>query len=392
MSGGFRLGSWVVQPSLNSIECNGKTTRLEPKMVEVLVYLAEHPGEAVSKEQLIQAVWADTFVTDDVLTRCISELRRALEDDPKEPKFIETIPKRGYRLVGEIKPLTTRRRNWRVASVLLTVASLMILAVWLSRNLLKAPAGSLSISRLTTSGKVPLAAISPDGKYLTYSEDDGDRQSLWLQQMASGSRSVLLPPAAAKYSTVRFSPDSNYVYYTRGEGNGRSTLYQIPAIGGAPRKLLADVPNPVAVSADGKSFAFVRRKGEDSALVVKAADGSGERTIATRQGSVWFGDPVAWSPDEKRLAAVEFSTTSVFSAYLVVVPADGGRETRITHEGLMRIFRLEWLPDGSGLIAPVMGTHYQLWEFPYPNGHARRITHDPLRYDEVSLTPIPGIW
>ena len=77
-----------------------QAVRLEPKVMQVLVCLAEHQGELVTKEQLIRAVWADTFVTDDVLTRCISELRKALNDDPKQPRFIETIPKSGYRLIA----------------------------------------------------------------------------------------------------------------------------------------------------------------------------------------------------------------------------------------------------------------------------------------------------
>src|SRR6266566_692757 len=99
MSGEFRVGPSLVQRSLNSIVRNGKTTHLEPKMMEVLVYLAEHQGEVVPKELLMRAVWAETFVTDDVLIRSISELRRALEDDAKEPRVIQTIPKRGYRLM-----------------------------------------------------------------------------------------------------------------------------------------------------------------------------------------------------------------------------------------------------------------------------------------------------
>lgn len=103
MPGDFRLGSWVVRPGLNTIECDGKKVRLEPKAIEVLVCLAENAGETVPKERLIRAVWGDTFVTDDVLTRCISELRKALEDDPKEPQAIQTIPKRGYRLLLEIE-------------------------------------------------------------------------------------------------------------------------------------------------------------------------------------------------------------------------------------------------------------------------------------------------
>jgi DNA-binding winged helix-turn-helix (wHTH) protein/tetratricopeptide (TPR) repeat protein len=106
VSGDFKVGSCVVQPSLNGIVRNGTARHLEPKMMEVLVRLAEQPGEVISREQLIRAVWPDAFVTDDVLTRCISELRRALEDDSKGLQVIQTIPKRGYRLVAEVQPVT----------------------------------------------------------------------------------------------------------------------------------------------------------------------------------------------------------------------------------------------------------------------------------------------
>lgn len=99
MPGDFRLGSWMVRPGLNTIESDGKAVRLEPKAIEVLVCLAENTGETVPKDRLLRAVWGDTFVTEDVLTRCISELRKALEDDPKEPQAIQTVPKRGYRLL-----------------------------------------------------------------------------------------------------------------------------------------------------------------------------------------------------------------------------------------------------------------------------------------------------
>src|SRR5262249_41183815 len=76
--------------------------RLEPKAMEVLVCLAQHPGETLSKEALISKVWQDTFVTDDVLAHSISELRRAFDDDAREPRIIQTILKRGYRLVAPV--------------------------------------------------------------------------------------------------------------------------------------------------------------------------------------------------------------------------------------------------------------------------------------------------
>ena len=107
VKGDFRIGPWLVEPQLNSISDRSRQQdrRVEPRVMQVLVYLAEHAGEVVPKEGLIRAVWPDVFVTDDALVRCISELRRALEDDAREPRFIQTIVKGGYRLIAEVKPV-----------------------------------------------------------------------------------------------------------------------------------------------------------------------------------------------------------------------------------------------------------------------------------------------
>lgn len=104
MDGQIQVGPWLVEPSLNIVSRNGTAVRVEPKVMEVLVCLAAHPGEVLSKEELLKAVWPDTFVTDDALTHCISDLRRVLEDDAREPRVIQTIPKRGYRLVASVVP------------------------------------------------------------------------------------------------------------------------------------------------------------------------------------------------------------------------------------------------------------------------------------------------
>lgn len=98
MDGDFRIGEWQVSPALNQISRNGVTSRVEPKAMRVLVYLAGHPG-VVSKDQLISAVWPDVFVSDDVLPGCISALRKTMCDDARRPKIIETIHKSGYRLL-----------------------------------------------------------------------------------------------------------------------------------------------------------------------------------------------------------------------------------------------------------------------------------------------------
>ena len=98
----LRAGNWLVCPSLNNMSSEGKTVRLEPKVMGVLLCLAQRPGETLSKEQLFQAVWPNTIVTEDVLKRCIAELRRAFCDDARNPRVIETISKRGYRLIAPV--------------------------------------------------------------------------------------------------------------------------------------------------------------------------------------------------------------------------------------------------------------------------------------------------
>src|SRR5687767_6417752 len=77
----FRIGRRLVQPELNTIVQSGEATRVEPKVMEVLVYLVQRPGEVVGRETLIRDLWGDTFVTDAALTRCIAELRKVFEDD-----------------------------------------------------------------------------------------------------------------------------------------------------------------------------------------------------------------------------------------------------------------------------------------------------------------------
>src|SRR2546423_894000 len=106
MQGDFKIGDWLVSPAVNLISSNGNGTRVEPKAMQVLLYLSEHPGVA-SKEQLISAVWPDVFVTDDVLPGCISTLRKAFKDNARQPRVIETIHKSGYRLLLDVQAVVT---------------------------------------------------------------------------------------------------------------------------------------------------------------------------------------------------------------------------------------------------------------------------------------------
>jgi DNA-binding winged helix-turn-helix (wHTH) protein len=102
VKGDFLIDDWLIQPQINTVEKHGKQWHLEPKVMQVLVHLASHPNEVLSKEHLINAIWRDTFVGDDVLIRCISEIRYVFGDDPRSPSVIQTIPKTGYRLIASV--------------------------------------------------------------------------------------------------------------------------------------------------------------------------------------------------------------------------------------------------------------------------------------------------
>jgi adenylate cyclase len=102
MSREFRVGEWLVEPDLNRISRPEESVAIEPKVIEVLVCLADRPGEVIAKKDILRTVWRDVYVSQDVLLYAISELRKAFGDDAKAPRVIETIPRRGYRLIAPV--------------------------------------------------------------------------------------------------------------------------------------------------------------------------------------------------------------------------------------------------------------------------------------------------
>jgi DNA-binding winged helix-turn-helix (wHTH) protein/TolB-like protein/Tfp pilus assembly protein PilF len=111
---GFGLGSWQVLPDRGLLRDGAAEIHVEPLPMDVLVVLAAHQGDVVSKDQLVDAVWKGRPVSDEVITRCISLIRRALGDDAKAPKFVENVPRRGYRLM---LPITLPERPDQEATV-----------------------------------------------------------------------------------------------------------------------------------------------------------------------------------------------------------------------------------------------------------------------------------
>jgi DNA-binding winged helix-turn-helix (wHTH) protein/TolB-like protein/cytochrome c-type biogenesis protein CcmH/NrfG len=139
----WQVGAWTVEPALNQLSAAGQITRLEPKAMAVLVHLADRAGQVVSREALLASVWPGVVVGDDSLTQVVIKLRKALGDDPQQPTFIQTISKKGYRLIAPVVRLDgatppgprvvgaepARRTPWLAGAV---VAALVVAAgaVW----------------------------------------------------------------------------------------------------------------------------------------------------------------------------------------------------------------------------------------------------------------------
>jgi TolB-like protein/DNA-binding winged helix-turn-helix (wHTH) protein/Flp pilus assembly protein TadD len=104
---GLQVGEWRVDPTGNELRRNQESVRTEPKVIEVLVHLAHRAGRVVGREELLSTVWPGVIVSDDVLTQAIIKLRRALGDDARQPKYIETISKRGYRLIASVSDVAS---------------------------------------------------------------------------------------------------------------------------------------------------------------------------------------------------------------------------------------------------------------------------------------------
>ncbi len=112
----FCLGGWLVEPSLNRLSHGDATIQLELKVMDVLVCLAERAGEVVTRQEIVDRVWATEFISDNTLTHAITEIRNALGDDARNPSFIETIHRRGYRLIAPVEAaVSDESGNSRVA-------------------------------------------------------------------------------------------------------------------------------------------------------------------------------------------------------------------------------------------------------------------------------------
>ncbi|MGQ0761285.1 MAG: protein kinase domain-containing protein [Acidobacteriota bacterium] len=253
---------------------------------------------------------------------------------------------------------------------------------------------NMKIARMTSTGNADKAAISRDGKYLVHVTSENGQQSLRVRQVNTSGDVQIVTPSDVQYAGLTFSRDGDFINYVAAEKNSSTpNLYQIPALGGNPRRLISNVGSAVTFSPDGQQLAFIRNfpdAGED-VLMIADANGGGERNLAVRKLPNFFRS-VAWSPDGKTIACGAGSFVPSYNTYVVDVAVESGREKQIGTQTWMFMGQLAWAADGRDLILSASEQEagsfeaQQLWYVSYPEGEARRITNDLNNYTGVSLT------
>jgi serine/threonine protein kinase/WD40 repeat protein len=239
------------------------------------------------------------------------------------------------------------------------------------------------IRRLTASGTIERAAISPDGKSVVYVEKDGTQQSLWMSLIAENSKTPIVAPADVNYDSPTFSPDGIDVYYSvHDKNNPNGVLYRVPMFGGARKKTLVNIAGPIAFSPDGSHFVFYRNdqssSGEDQ-LMIADANGTVQRKLAARKADTWFASRPAWSPDGRVIACPAGSYSGGRHMSVVAVEVETGEQKEFTTQRWSDVAGVAWLSDGSGLVirATDQGSiFHQIWQLSYPHGEARKVITD----------------
>ena len=431
----IRFGAFELDAAAGQLLKSGIPIKLQPQPLRVLLLLTARPGHVVTREEIQRFLWDDsTFVDfERGINFSINQIRAALSDNAEKPRYIETLPRIGYRFIAPVsrdgfrdpaitaatgssarmyewpesrtasttgvEPGVTSRlqvavARWRWSNVLaLVVAGLAVVAVVvygarrLQSHRRDFDLRDIQMTRLTDSGRVQSVAISPDGRYVVYAQREGDEESLWMRQVATHSNVQLLPIGTG-FHGLTFSPDGSYIYFVRSDEKDPyfKYLYSMATLGGTARKLITDVDSPVTFSPDGQRFAYEHciQPRNDIELKIANADGSGDHLLATiHDGSGFLFQPGPnWSRDGRTIAVpVHIMNQHLRWVLDVVSVVDGS--IRELYSSSQAIGRPVWLPRGKALIFPhadEVAHRSQLWTVSFPLGKAQRFTNDLSDY------------
>lgn len=364
-----RFGLFEADLQTGELRKNGVKVPLQGQPFQVCAILLSRSGELVSREELRQQVWPeDTFVDfDHALNTAITKIRLALGDQADNPRFVETLPRRGYRFIAPVEkvssptselpppqkpsPGLTPKTRW-IAGVALSLAVLSAIGISrFSRRQAEEPLPPLEI--------VPMAAVpgfehdpafSPDGNQVAFALGDADGCGIYTTIV--GGEKTLRLTTGTDYSPT-WSPDGRRVAFYRDFDHGTS-IYAVPALGGTEQRLYARLPSAwtegLSWSPDGKVLAFADSHGETNRTwisLLSLAD-SASRQLTFPSGPERDHSP-AFSPDGSTVAFVRASMAGVVND-LYVIPTAGGVAKRLTFDNTWILGPPTWTPDGRDIV------------------------------------------
>lgn len=334
----FRLGNWLVQPELNRLQKGGHETGLQPRLMRLLVYLAERRGEVVRKEDIVDRVWNGRTVTDESLAKAISQLRKALGDDRDTPRYIETVRKSGYRVVASVEaaasPHSKRRRHGTVALAASVTAALAV-AYWATRPSPPLAAALNAMPVTSRPGRERDPDVSGDGANLVYSASapDGSEQ-IFLHGIGRGAGDRQITRRGDNRAPV-FFPDDSRIAYLRRDGS-RCAVMMTTLIDGAER-VVGDCDgngySDTDISQDGRLIAFNARENDEEsrAIYVLQVDNGVRHAVTAPPPGIWGDYDPQFTEDGKAIVFARSVSESLQDVH--VVELDTRKERRLTAEG-----------------------------------------------------------
>ena len=415
--GVVRFGDFALDLRTGELFAQGTGTVLPQQLFQLLATLIAHRGDLVTRDQLRHELWpGDTFVDfEPSLNAAVRRLREVLGDSADTPRFIETLPRRGYRFIapvndGAVIPVapppvvaaessdrapTPRGLPLWIASGAIVLAATLGGGVWfMSKSvdgIFQRALGPRELAgRLTNVGTVRLASLSPDGRRVAYVRADGARESLWVRNGDGTSHTQVLPPVEGNYRSVTFGP-RDFVYYTLFlPDQTHISLYRVSAGGGTP-ELVSEATGRVSFSPDSLRYASVYTASlarSESRVVIDDMTGGATRVVATCQPPCSFLNlKPAWSADGRQLAVVAMD--GIGKLELVVLDHESGQQGQRFPLGLAQISDVMWLPDGTIAVAARerTGMPQRLWRLTLPSMALQPLTHDLSDYALAGVLP-----
>ena len=390
----YKIEGWTVYPKKNELVKEPQVVRIETKAMQVLSFLIENAGNIVSREELMQKVWADVYVTEDTLTRCISILRKTFEDNSTNSRIIQTIKGQGYRVIVPVefydsedgfgkgsKKISVSQSSIFISCFLL-VTTLIFAIIFLTKknnipySWTKIPIASSKLDEMFPS-------ISPDGSRIAYSvySDSLTKYDIYIKMANESGKAIKITNSSGSEISPTWSADGLYLAYNKIDEDNYG-IYKISSLGGVPQKIgtpYTYVGQSLAWSNDGSKIAYSDREfPKDSYSIYLMDVNTGEKIKLTEPTNQHWGDyDPSFSPDDQRISFVRAISAGTHDIF--VYDFTSKKSNRLTFQ-TRRTAGQTWNKNNNTIIyAHEEGNSSSLWSIPSEGGTPTRLNLSGIR-------------